>query len=92
MIFYKCLVVHRFLIRCAPGFRHTHAVYKVFLLSLILTSYFGGHSITHDFGHLDGVLIMVYSGSQQELSPDKSGIYLLPENIFSKCVCRLLIA
>jgi hypothetical protein len=30
MIFYRCLVVRRFLIRYAPGFRHTHAVYKVF--------------------------------------------------------------
>jgi hypothetical protein len=41
-------------------------------------------SITHDFGHLGDVLTMVYSDSQQELSPKKSGIYLLPENIFSK--------
>jgi hypothetical protein len=63
MIFYRCLVVHRFSIRCAPGFRHTHAAYKVFRLSLIPASYFGGHSVTHDFGHHDGVLMMVYSGS-----------------------------
>jgi hypothetical protein len=42
------------------------------------------HILTHDFGHLGDVLTMVYSGSQQELSPEKSGIYLLPENIFSK--------
>jgi hypothetical protein len=40
--------------------------------------------VTHDFGHLGDVLTRVYSGSQQELSPEKSGIYLLPENIFSK--------
>ena len=59
MIFCRCLVVHRFPIRCAPGFRHTHAIYKVFRLSLILASYFGGHFITHDFGHLGGVLTMV---------------------------------
>jgi hypothetical protein len=34
---------------------------------------YGSHllSVTHDFGHLDGVLTMVYSGSQQELSPEK---------------------
>jgi hypothetical protein len=63
MIFCRCLVVRRFPIRCAPGFRHTHAAYKVFRLSLIPTSYFGGHSVTHDFGHHDGVLMMVYSGS-----------------------------
>jgi hypothetical protein len=49
MIFYRCLVVRRFPIRCAPSFRYTHAVYKVFRLSLILASYFGGHSVTHDF-------------------------------------------
>jgi hypothetical protein len=63
MIFYRCLVVHRFPIRCAPGFRHTHAAYKVFWLSLVPTSYFGGHSVTHDFGCHDDVLMMVYSGS-----------------------------
>jgi hypothetical protein len=40
--------------------------------------------VTHDFGHLGDVLTIVYSGSQQELSPEKSGIYLLLENIFSK--------
>jgi hypothetical protein len=48
--------------------------------------------VTHDFGHLDGVLMMVYSGSQQELSPEKSDIHLFPENIFLKRVRRLLIA
>jgi hypothetical protein len=84
MIFCICLVVYRFPIRCAPGFRHTHVAYKVFWLSLILASYFGGHSITHDFFHLDGVLAMMYSGSQQELSSEKSDIYLLPEKIFSR--------
>jgi hypothetical protein len=41
-------------------------------------------AVTHDFGHLGDVLTIVYSGSQQELSLEKSGIYLLPENIFSK--------
>jgi hypothetical protein len=92
MILCRFLVVCRFPIRCAPGFQHTHAVYKVFWLSLILASYFVGNSVTHDFGHLDGVLTMVYSGSQQELSPEKSDIYLLPENTFSKRVHRLLIA
>ena len=61
MIFCRCLVVRRFSIRCAPGFRHTHVAYKVFWLSLIPASYFGGHSVTHDFGQSwwcidDGVL------------------------------------
>ena len=63
MIFCRCLVVCRFSIRCAPGSRHTHGVYKVFRLSLVPASYFGGHSVTHDLGHHDGVLMMVYSGS-----------------------------
>jgi hypothetical protein len=45
----------------------THAVYKVFRLSQILASYFGGLSVTHDFGHFGDVLTMVYSGSQQGL-------------------------
>jgi ATPase subunit of ABC transporter with duplicated ATPase domains len=49
-------------------------------------------SVTHDFGHLDGVLMMVYSSSQQELSPEKSDIHLFPENIFLKRVRRFLIA
>jgi hypothetical protein len=63
MIFCRCLVVRRFSIRCAPSFRHTHAAYKFFRLSLIPTSYFGGNYVTHDFGRHDDVLMMVYSGS-----------------------------
>jgi hypothetical protein len=63
MIFCRCLIVCRFPIRCAPSFRNTHAVYKVFRLSLVPASYIGEHSITHDFGHHDGVLMMVYSSS-----------------------------
>ena len=63
MIFCRCLVVRRFPIRCAPGSRHTHAAYKVYRLSLIPTSYFGGHYVTHDFGDHDDVLMMVYLGS-----------------------------
>jgi hypothetical protein len=63
MIFCRCLVVRRFQIRCAPGSRYTHATYKVYRMSLVPTSYFGGHSVTHEFGHHDDVLMMVYSGS-----------------------------
>jgi hypothetical protein len=63
MIFFRCLVVRRFSIRCAPDSRHTHAAYKVYRLSLVPPSYFGGHSVTHDFGHHDHVLMMVCSGS-----------------------------
>jgi hypothetical protein len=91
MIFYRCLVVRRFPIRCGPGSRHTHATYKVYRLSLVLTSYFGGNSVTHDFGHHDDVLMMVYSGSSQELSPEKNLFSSLPENSFLKTVCRLLV-
>jgi hypothetical protein len=43
----------------------THAIYKLFRLSQILASYFGGHFVTHDFGHLGDILTMVYSGSPQ---------------------------
>jgi hypothetical protein len=42
MIFCRCLVVRRFPIRCAPGFRHTHVVYKVFWLSLVRPHTLGG--------------------------------------------------
>jgi hypothetical protein len=50
MIFCECLGVRRFPIRCTIGFQHRHAIYKVFQLSLIPASYFGGNSVTHDFG------------------------------------------
>jgi hypothetical protein len=91
MILCRCLVVRRFLIRCAPGSRNTHATYKVYQLSLVPTSDFGGHSITHDFGHHDDVLIMVHSGSSLELSPEKSYFLLFPEISFLKKVRRLLV-
>jgi hypothetical protein len=91
MIFCRCLVVRRFLIRCAPGSRHTHAAYKVYRLSLIPTSYFGGHFVTHDFGHHDDVLMMVYSGSSLELSPEKIYLHLFLEITFLKTVRRLLV-
>ena len=42
MIFCKCLVFRRFPIRCTPGSRHTHTAYKVYRLSLVPSSYFGG--------------------------------------------------
>jgi hypothetical protein len=50
MIFCRCLGVCRFPIRCALGSRHTHAAYKVYRLSLVPISDFGGHSVTHNFG------------------------------------------
>ena len=37
MIFCRCLGVRGFPIRCAPGFRHTHASYKFYRLSLVPT-------------------------------------------------------
>jgi hypothetical protein len=91
MIFCRCLVVHSFPIRCAPGSRHTHAAYKVYRLSMVPTSYFGGHSITHDFGRHDDVLMMVYSGSSLELSPEKIYLHLFPEITFLRNVRRLLV-
>jgi hypothetical protein len=91
MIFYRCLGVCRFPIRCAPGSRHTHAAYKVYRLSLVPTSYFGGHSVTHNFGHHDDVLMMVYSGSSLELSPERSYLHLFPKITVLRKVRRLLI-
>jgi hypothetical protein len=91
MIVYRCLVVRRFSIRCAPGSRHTHPAYKVYWLSLVPTSYFGGHSVAHDFGHYDDVLMMVYSGSSLALSPEKSYLHLFPEITFFRTICRPLV-
>jgi hypothetical protein len=91
IILYRCLIVRRFSIRCAPGSRHTHATYKVYRLSLVPISYFRGHSITHDFGHHDDVLIMVYSVSSLELSPEKSYFLIFPEISFLRKVRRMPI-
>jgi hypothetical protein len=91
MIFCRCLVVRRFLIRCAPGSRHTHATYKVYRLSLVPTSYFGGNSVTYNFGRHDDVLIMVYSISSLELSPEKSYLHLFSEITVLRKVRRLSI-
>jgi hypothetical protein len=91
MILCRCVIIHGFSIRCAPGSRHTHTAYKVYRLSLVPTSYFGGHSVTHDFGHHDDVLIMVYSGSSLELSPEKSYLHLFPEITFLRIVRMLLV-
>jgi hypothetical protein len=91
IIYCRCLVVRRFPIRCAPSSRHTHTAYKVYRLSLVPTSYFGGNSVTHDFGCHDDVLIMVYSGSSLELSPEKSYLHLFPEITFLRTVRRLLV-
>jgi hypothetical protein len=91
MILCRCLIVRKFPIRCAPGSRHTHAAYKVYRLSLVPISDFGGHSVTHDFGHHDDVLMMVYSGSSLELSPEKSYLHLFPEITVLRKVRRLVI-
>ena len=82
MIFFRCLVARRFPIRCAPGSQHTHTTYKIYRLSLVPTSYFGEHSVTHDFRCHDDVLMMVYSSSSLELSPEKSYLHLFPEITF----------
>jgi hypothetical protein len=91
MIFCRCLVVRRFSIRCSPGSRHTHVAYKVYRLSLVPTSYFGGNSVTHNFGLHDYVLMMVYSGSSLKLSPKKSYLHLFPEITVLRKVHRLSI-
>ena len=91
MIFYRCLDVCRFPIRCTLGSRHTHATYKVYRLSLFPLSDFGGHFVIHDFGRHDDVLIMVYSSSSLELSPEKSYLYLFPEITVLRKVRRLPI-
>ena len=69
----------------------THAAYKVFRLSLVPTSYFGGNFVTHDFGRHDDVLLMVYSSSSLELSPEKSYLHLFLEITFLRNVRRLLV-
>jgi hypothetical protein len=91
MIFCRCLDVCRFPIKCAPGSRHTHAAYKVYRLSLVPSSYFGGHSVTHNFGRHDFVLMMVYSGSSLELYPKKSYLHLFPKITFLRKVHRMSI-
>jgi hypothetical protein len=47
--------------------------------------------VTHDFGRHDDVLIMVYSSSSLELSPEKSYLHLFPEITVLRKVRRLLI-
>ena len=91
MILCRFLIVCRFPIRCAPGSRHTHASYNVNRLSLVPTSYFGGYFVTHNFGRHDDVLMMVYSDSSLELSPEKSYLHLFPEIIILRKVRRLPI-
>ena len=82
IIFCRCLVVYRFPIRCAPCFWHTHAFYKVFRLSQVLASYFGGHSVTHYFGHSGDVSTMMCSSSHKEFFPEKSDWFLPLQNLF----------
>jgi hypothetical protein len=47
--------------------------------------------VTHNFGHHDDVLMMVYSGSSLKLSPEKSYLHLFPEITFLRKVRRLPI-
>jgi hypothetical protein len=91
MIFCRCLDVCRFSIRCALGSQHTHATYKVYRLSLVPISDFGGHSVIHNFGRRDDVMMMVYLGSSLELYHKKSYLYLFPEITVLRKVRRLSI-
>jgi hypothetical protein len=47
--------------------------------------------VTHDFGHHDDVLMMVYSGSSLELFPEKSYFQLFLEITILRTVRRLLV-
>jgi hypothetical protein len=47
--------------------------------------------VIHNFGHHDDVLMMVYSGSSLELSPEKSYLHLFPEITVLRKVRRLPI-
>ena len=58
MILCWCLDVCRSPIRCAFGSWHTHTAYKVYRLSLVPLSDFGGHSVIHIFGYQDDIMIM----------------------------------
>ena len=70
---------------------HSNGYPSTGFLSLVLTSYFGGHSVTHDFGHHDDLLMMVYSGSSLELSPEKIYLHFFPKITFLRKVRRLPI-
>jgi hypothetical protein len=48
-------------------------------------------AVTHDFGQHDDVLMMVYSSSSLELSPEKIYLHLFPEIIFLRIVRKLLV-
>jgi hypothetical protein len=52
---------------------HTHTFYKVFRLSDVPASYFGGHYVTHYFGHSDDDSIGMCSGFQNNLSHEENG-------------------
>ena len=46
--------------RCAFGSWHTHTAYKVYRLSLVPLSDFGGHSVIHIFGYRNDDMIMTW--------------------------------
>ena len=90
MIFCWCLDVGRSLIRCAFGSWHTHAAYKVYRLSLVPLSEFGGHFVIHKFGRCADVMMMENQALYQEHFPKKSYSCLLLEltfwNMFAGCL------
>ena len=91
MIFYRCLVFRKFPIRCAPSSRHTHVAYKVYRLSLVPTSYFGGHYVTHYFGHSGYVSTSMYSSYQKDLSHEKSNWFPALQGFFLEGCHRLAV-
>ena len=70
-----CLIVCRFPIGALLVFdTHTH-FYKVFWMSRVPTSYFGGNYITQYFGHSNDDIIDMCSGSQHDLFPEKNNFF-----------------
>jgi hypothetical protein len=82
MILYRCLIVCRFSIGVPLYLTHTRLFYKVFWLSRVPASYFGGHYVTHYFGHPHDDYINIYSGSQHDLLPEKKNLFLTLQNVF----------
>jgi len=95
MILCWCLDVCRSPIRCAFGFWHTHTAYKVYRLSLVPLSDFGGHSVIHNFDHRDDVMMMLWWWKIKLFTKNtflrKSYICFLPEIMLLKDVRRLPI-
>jgi hypothetical protein len=65
--------------------------YKLFWLSQIQTSYFGGHSVTNYFGHPGDVSTSMYSASQKDISHEKSNWFPSLQGLFLEGCHRLVL-